>query len=94
VEDKIQAFLQTRCDPVVRFLGFKGGKGVATALGSVFGVALLIGLLLLLAWSGGYLALLFWQRTNGIRPFPPSCSISSTHRSLCCAYCDQAQGEH
>ncbi|MBX3303518.1 MAG: glycerol-3-phosphate 1-O-acyltransferase PlsY [Nitrospira sp.] len=34
------------------FLGFKGGKGVATALGSVIGVAPLIGLLLLLAWIG------------------------------------------
>jgi len=34
------------------FLKFKGGKGVATALGSVLGVAPLIGLLLLLAWIG------------------------------------------
>ena len=34
------------------FLRFKGGKGVATALGSVLGVAPLIGLLLLLAWIG------------------------------------------
>ncbi len=34
------------------FLRFTGGKGVATALGSVLGVAPLIGLLLLLAWIG------------------------------------------
>ena len=44
------------------FLGFKGGKGVATALGSVIGVALLIGLLLLLAWSG---AVALWRYSSG-----------------------------
>src|SRR6185437_4724549 len=32
------------------FLGFKGGKGVATALGTVLGLAPSIGLLLLLIW--------------------------------------------
>jgi acyl phosphate:glycerol-3-phosphate acyltransferase len=44
------------------FLGFKGGKGVATALGSVLGVAPLIGLLLLLAWIG---AVAFWRYSSG-----------------------------
>lgn len=44
------------------FLGFKGGKGVATALGSVLGVAPLIGLLLLLAWSG---AVALWRYSSG-----------------------------
>ena len=44
------------------FLGFKGGKGVATALGSVLGVAPLIGLLLLLAWLG---AVALWCYSSG-----------------------------
>lgn len=44
------------------FLGFKGGKGVATALGSVLGVAPLIGLLLLLAWIG---AVAMWRYSSG-----------------------------
>ncbi|NOU08453.1 MAG: glycerol-3-phosphate 1-O-acyltransferase PlsY [Nitrospira sp.] len=44
------------------FLGFKGGKGVATALGSVLGVAPLIGLLLLLAWMG---AVVLWRYSSG-----------------------------
>jgi glycerol-3-phosphate acyltransferase PlsY len=44
------------------FLGFKGGKGVATALGSVLGVATLIGLLLLLAWIG---AVALWRYSSG-----------------------------
>jgi glycerol-3-phosphate acyltransferase PlsY len=44
------------------FLGFKGGKGVATALGSVLGVAPLIGLLLLLAWLG---AVGLWRYSSG-----------------------------
>jgi glycerol-3-phosphate acyltransferase PlsY len=44
------------------FLGFKGGKGVATALGSVLGVAPLIGLLLLLAWLG---AVALWRYSSG-----------------------------
>lgn len=44
------------------FLGFKGGKGVATALGSVLGVAPLIGLLLLLAWIG---AVAKWRYSSG-----------------------------
>lgn len=44
------------------FLGFKGGKGVATALGSVLGVAPLIGLLLLLAWVG---AVALWRYSSG-----------------------------
>lgn len=43
------------------FLGFKGGKGVATALGSVVGVAPLIGLLLLLAWIG---AVALWRYSS------------------------------
>lgn len=44
------------------FLGFKGGKGVATALGSVLGVAPLIGLLLLLTWVG---AVAVWRYSSG-----------------------------
>jgi glycerol-3-phosphate acyltransferase PlsY len=44
------------------FLGFKGGKGVATALGSVLGVAPLIGVLLLLAWVG---AVAVWRYSSG-----------------------------
>jgi glycerol-3-phosphate acyltransferase PlsY len=44
------------------FLGFKGGKGVATALGSVLGVAPLIGLFLLLAWIG---AVAKWRYSSG-----------------------------
>ncbi|HWF62371.1 MAG TPA: glycerol-3-phosphate 1-O-acyltransferase PlsY [Nitrospira sp.] len=44
------------------FLGFKGGKGVATALGSILGVAPLIGLLLLLAWIG---AVALWRYSSG-----------------------------
>lgn len=44
------------------FLGFTGGKGVATALGSVLGVAPLIGLLLLLAWLG---AVALWRYSSG-----------------------------
>ena len=44
------------------FLGFKGGKGVATALGSVLGVELAIGFLLLLAWVG---AVAMWRYSSG-----------------------------
>jgi glycerol-3-phosphate acyltransferase PlsY len=44
------------------FLGFTGGKGVATALGSVLGVAPLIGLVLLLAWLG---AVAVWRYSSG-----------------------------
>ena len=44
------------------FLGFTGGKGVATALGSVLGVAPLIGLLLLLAWIS---AVALWRYSSG-----------------------------
>lgn len=44
------------------FLGFKGGKGVATALGSVLGVSPLVGLLLLLAWIG---AVALWRYSSG-----------------------------
>lgn len=44
------------------FLGFTGGKGVATALGSVLGVAPLIGLFLLLAWLG---AVALWRYSSG-----------------------------
>lgn len=44
------------------FLGFSGGKGVATALGSVLGVAPLVGLLLLLAWLG---AVGVWRYSSG-----------------------------
>lgn len=44
------------------FLGFTGGKGVATALGSVLGVAPVIGLTLLLAWLG---AVALWRYSSG-----------------------------
>ena len=44
------------------FLGFKGGKGVATALGSVLGVTPLIGSLLLLAWIS---AVALWRYSSG-----------------------------
>jgi glycerol-3-phosphate acyltransferase PlsY len=44
------------------FLGFKGGKGVATALGSVLGVAPMIGLILLLAWLS---AVALWRYSSG-----------------------------
>lgn len=44
------------------FLGFKGGKGVAAALGSVLGVSPMIGLYLLLAWIG---AVVIWRYSSG-----------------------------
>jgi glycerol-3-phosphate acyltransferase PlsY len=44
------------------FLGFKGGKGVATALGTVLGLAPSIGLLLLLIWLG---AVAIWRYSSG-----------------------------
>lgn len=44
------------------FLGFTGGKGVATALGSILGVAPLIGLVLLVAWLG---AVGLWRYSSG-----------------------------
>ena len=44
------------------FLRFTGGKGVATALGSVLGVAPLIGLVLLLTWMG---AVAVWRYSSG-----------------------------
>jgi len=44
------------------FLGFKGGKGVATALGSVIGVAPLIGLVLIGTWLG---TVAIWRYSSG-----------------------------
>ncbi len=44
------------------FLGFKGGKGVATALGSVLGVEPAIGFVLLMAWLG---AVAMWRYSSG-----------------------------
>lgn len=44
------------------FLGFTGGKGVATALGSVLGVEPAIGFLLLMAWLG---AVVMWRYSSG-----------------------------
>lgn len=44
------------------FLNFKGGKGVATALGAVLGLSPSIGLLLLLVWLG---AVAIWRYSSG-----------------------------
>jgi glycerol-3-phosphate acyltransferase PlsY len=44
------------------FLKWKGGKGVATALGSVLGLSPSIGLLLLLIWLG---AVAIWRYSSG-----------------------------
>lgn len=44
------------------FLGFKGGKGVATALGAVLGVAPWVGLSLMGIWVG---AVLLWKYSSG-----------------------------
>jgi glycerol-3-phosphate acyltransferase PlsY len=44
------------------FLGFTGGKGVATALGSVLGVEPAIGFLLLMAWLG---SVAMWRYSSG-----------------------------
>jgi glycerol-3-phosphate acyltransferase PlsY len=44
------------------FLGFKGGKGVATALGSVTGISPLIGLSLLLIWLA---TAAIWRYSSG-----------------------------
>ena len=44
------------------FLNFKGGKGVATALGAVLGVAPWIGLTLMGVWVG---AVLLWKYSSG-----------------------------
>lgn len=44
------------------FLGFTGGKGVATALGSVLGVAPLIGFILVATWLG---AVALWRYSSG-----------------------------
>ena len=44
------------------FLGFKGGKGVATALGAVLGVAPWIGLTLMGIWVG---AVWLWKYSSG-----------------------------
>jgi len=44
------------------FLGFRGGKGVATALGAVLGLSPSMGLLLLLIWLG---AVAIWRYSSG-----------------------------
>ncbi len=44
------------------FLGFKGGKGVATAVGAVLGLSPSIGLLVLLIWLG---AVAIWRYSSG-----------------------------
>jgi glycerol-3-phosphate acyltransferase PlsY len=44
------------------YLNFKGGKGVATALGSVLGLSPSIGALLLLIWLG---AVAIWRYSSG-----------------------------
>ena len=44
------------------FLSFKGGKGVATAMGAVLGLSPSIGLLLVLIWLG---AVAIWRYSSG-----------------------------
>jgi len=44
------------------YLGFKGGKGVATAMGVVLGLSPSIGLLMLLIWLG---AVAIWRYSSG-----------------------------
>lgn len=44
------------------FLGFKGGKGVATAVGAVLGLSPSIGLLVLLIWLG---TVAIWRYSSG-----------------------------
>jgi acyl phosphate:glycerol-3-phosphate acyltransferase len=44
------------------FLRFRGGKGVATALGSVVGVAPMVGLILVVTWLG---AVAMWRYSSG-----------------------------
>ena len=44
------------------FLSFRGGKGVATAIGAVLGLSPSIGLLLLLIWLG---AVAIWRYSSG-----------------------------
>ncbi|HEY7533383.1 MAG TPA: glycerol-3-phosphate acyltransferase, partial [Nitrospiraceae bacterium] len=44
------------------FLNFKGGKGVATALGSVLGLSPSMGILLLLIWLG---TVAIWRYSSG-----------------------------
>jgi glycerol-3-phosphate acyltransferase PlsY len=44
------------------FLNFRGGKGVATALGSVLGLAPSMGVLLLMIWLG---AVAIWRYSSG-----------------------------
>jgi len=44
------------------FLGFTGGKGVATALGSVLGAAPMIGMILLLVWIS---TVALWRYSSG-----------------------------
>ncbi len=44
------------------FLGFKGGKGVATAMGVVLGLSPAIGILMLLIWLG---AVAIWRYSSG-----------------------------
>ncbi len=44
------------------FLGFKGGKGVATAMGVILGLSPSIGLLMLLIWLG---AVAIWRYSSG-----------------------------
>jgi acyl phosphate:glycerol-3-phosphate acyltransferase len=44
------------------FLGFRGGKGVATALGAILGLHVLLGVLLLVIWL---LAVAVWRYSSG-----------------------------
>jgi glycerol-3-phosphate acyltransferase PlsY len=44
------------------FLGFRGGKGVATALGAVLGLHVILGVLLLVIWL---LAVAVWRYSSG-----------------------------
>jgi len=69
------------------FLGFKGGKGVATALGSIVGIHLLIGMILIGIWLGT--VLIFRYSSGGaLAAFGtfPFLAFFLTHDMFLCLY--------